>query len=60
MILAMDVKIDSDEEEVIETEFKEKHTAEYIDSKKDDPKLNALMEKMPRDGREKFWFGGQK
>ena len=46
MIVRTDVKIDSVKEEVIETEFKEENTAEHIDSKKDDPKRNALKEKI--------------
>ena len=34
MILDMEVKIDPDEEVVIETEFKEENTTEHIDSRK--------------------------
>ena len=48
MILATDVKNDPEDEEVIETEYKEENTAEHIDSKKDDQKLNALKEKIMR------------
>ena len=46
MILATDVKMDPDEQEVIESDFKEENTADHIDSKKDDLKLNALKEKI--------------
>ena len=46
MILATDVKIDRDVEEVIQTEVKEENTAENIDSKKDDRKLIVLKEKI--------------
>ena len=45
MIVGTDVKIDSVEEEVIETKFKEENTAEHIHSKKYE-KLNALKEKI--------------
>ena len=46
MILATDVKIDRDVEEVIQTEVKEENAAENIDSKKDDRKLIVLKEKI--------------
>ena len=52
MILATDVKIDRDVEEVIQTEVKEENTAENIDSKKDDRKLIVLKEKIKSVGKE--------